>query len=241
MAFAPVLERKVETEENVNTKELFRENLMTADEKHNSKISYNYAKLINPEYSLNDIIDRNVPVSNIEEVNVAPVQEEVRPESLYLVENARADADVFRADSLVNRRVVETAETTANSSVDEEENEDLRPTATTIQYRTANAVKPTEKSKIATHSSTKKLGLTKKDKIIIAVAVTVIIALFVLIIVNSAVISGLNSDVSTLQSALTQAENAYSEALSAKEAYLEESNLLQVVTDFATKNGMSLR
>lgn len=241
MAFAPVLERENDIEEKGYSRELFRDTLMTADEKHNSKISYNYAKLINPELSLNDIIERNEPVSRVEDISVSPVQEEVAAENIYLVENARADADIFRADSAINKKVEETEDVTVDSLQDEEENEDLRPTPTTIQYQTANIKKASEEGKISVKSEKKFIGFNKKDKIIIAVAITVIIALFVLIIVNSAVISGLNSDVSALQNTLTEAENAYTEALSAKEAYLEESNLFQVVTNFATSNGMSLR
>ena len=241
MAFAPVLEREIDTEEKSYSRELFRDTLMTAEEKHNSKISYNYAKLINPELSLNEVIERNEPVPRVEDFTASHVNEEVSSENVYLVENARADADLFRADSAINKRVDETENVTENALQDEEENEDLRPTPTTIQYQTTNVKKVTEEGKISVKSEKKRIGFSKKDKIIIAVAVTVIIALFVLIIVNSAVISGLNSDVSALQNSLTEAENAYTEALAAKEAYLEESNLFQVVTDFATNNGMSLR
>ncbi len=240
MAFAPVLERKVESEEKGYTKELFRNASMTAEEKHNSKISYNYAKLINPEFSLNDIIERKA-VSNYEEEAVEPAQEnEVAAERVYLVENARADSELFRADSIINRTAQADKEV-LKSLLEDEENEDLRPTATTIQYQTAGVKKSADEGKITLKSETKKIGFTKKDKIIIAVAITVIVALFVLIIVNSAIITGLNGEVSALQNNLAQAERVYTEALLEKEAYLEESNIWQVVSDFAAKHGMSLK
>ena len=80
--------------------------------------------------------------------------------------------------------------------------------------------------------------MTKKDKIILAVAFSVIVALFVLIIVNSAVISGLSSEVSVLKDSLSQAESTYAEVLAEKNAYLDSENLFQIVSDFAIKNGM---
>ena len=71
--------------------------------------------------------------------------------------------------------------------------------------------------------------MTKKDKIILAVAFSVIVALFVLIIVNSAVISGLSSEVSVLKDSLSQAESTYAEVLAEKNAYLDSENLFQIV------------
>ena len=80
--------------------------------------------------------------------------------------------------------------------------------------------------------------MTKKDRIIIAVALSVIVALFILIIVNSAVISNLNREVGALQSNLTRAETEYNEALAETEDF--KSNWYQEVEDFANKNGMIL-
>lgn len=234
---APVLERKVDTEESGYTREVFRDTFMTADERHNSRISSNYAKLINPETTLNDIIRKEATVRQTEEPAYS-VPVATRQEKIYFVENARADADIFRADSVVNRKVVETAE--ASAPVEEEENEDLRPTQTTIQYKTSGLKKNSEEGKIETVKE-KSAGLTKRDKIIIAVALTVIIALFALIIVNSAIISGLNGDVSALQSTLNTAESTYRQTLATKNAYFSEPNLFQIVSDFASNHGMVLR
>ena len=165
---------------------------------------------------------------------------EVETESLYLVENARADADIFRADSAINRRTVDTAVAPvfAAPRAEEDDDEDLRPTQTTIQYKTVGAQKTSEEGKIDVKPRTKKLALTKKDKIVVAVALAVIVALFVLIIVNSAIISNLSSDVSALQANFNTVENAYEQTLAAKNAYLEQSNLFQVVSEFASENGM---
>lgn len=212
---------------------------MTADEKHNLQISSIYAKLINPENSISDILGKGQRAQEeqvsgyeekfaVEQVN-APV--EVTP--VYQVSNARADSEVFRADSAVNATATAV---TAESAQSEEENEDLRPTPTTIQYKTV--AKVSEEGKIQTKTASRRTSLTKKDKIIIAVAFAVIVALFVLIIVNSAVITNLNSEVSVLRVSLAQAESTYSEVLAQKNAYLDDVNLYSVVSEFAKNSGM---
>lgn len=242
----PVLERNADTKEREHKRE-YRDTFMTADERHNSQISENYAKLINPDSKLGDII----AAKRVAEVpapveSLIPVRQAVAQKP-YLVENARVDADIFRADNPVNRKLIESAGIgEIYSQYEEEENEDLRPTMTTIQYKSVGSVEYKEGIKKAKASGkietkpaqTKKLSLSKKDKIIIAVALAVIIALFVLIIVNSAVISSLSSDVNSLQTTLTQAETTYTEVLAEKTQYLD--NIEQIVSDFATDNGMIL-
>lgn len=233
-----ILERKVNSEE--------REAFMSAEEKHNSQISANYARLINPENSVRDILAKGERVET-QESNVLVADREssfkrVMEVAPYRVENARADAAIFRADSAVNRQ--ETA-IVVNSEVvsDDEDDEDLRPTQTTIQYKTVG-VKKSEEGKIETRPSVttkKSLQLTKKDKITVAVAFAVIVALFVLIIVNSAIIAGLNSEVSVLKDTLTNAETIYNNVLAEKNAYMDENNLFNIVSNFAAGNGMILK
>ncbi|MDE7264986.1 MAG: hypothetical protein K2N52_01770, partial [Clostridia bacterium] len=196
MAVAPVLERKINEYERESGYADERTSVMTEDERHNSKISANYAKLINPSCTLNDIIDKSAaPAETKREINVAPERVHVYAQKPYLVENARADADIFRADSAINRRMLN--KPAVAEVVEEEENEDLRPTQATIQYRTAGVKRNEEISKIENVGSTKKV-LTKKNKILIAAIVSVVLALFVLIIINSAIISGLGNTLNAL-------------------------------------------
>ena len=124
---------------------------------------------------------------------------------------------------------------------DEEENEDLRPTQTTIQYKTAGAASVVEEGKIKTSAKAKRAGLNKRDKIFIAVALTVIIALFTLIIVNSAIISGLSGEVSSLQYNLGTAKEAFMRAQAEKDAYMNDANLFEIVSKFAYSHGMVLK
>ena len=74
-----------------------------AEEEHNARIKDTYARLINPNYKIEDVFKRAEDRASAPAVSPAmqsaPVQE--RP---YRVENARADADIFRADSAINSR-----------------------------------------------------------------------------------------------------------------------------------------
>ena len=219
---APVLERKVNTEEEFTTEES-RETLMTAEERHNSRIKFNYARLINPDTTVGDIIEKETAQQRVEE----PVIEQ-KP---YLVENARATADIFRADSIINSRqaVVDQVQE------EEEENEDLRPTQTTIQYRTEAASKVVIEDKISNREA-KVSRFSKRDKVIMAVALLVIVALFVLVIINSAVLSNLNSEISYLETDLVTAQENYDEVLESKVDFFD--NIEEKVFNFAAKNGM---
>ncbi len=165
-----------------------------AEDEHNARIKDNYAKLINPNNRIEDIFAQNGvevagtqpvrEVSSVQNVVAQPVQAEP-----YLVRNARADAAIFRADNPINRRFVGVAA----PAVNEEEDEDLRPTAATIQYRTIDCA---EKGDAVKESS--RFSLTSKQKITAIVLVAVIVTLIALIIINSTVIANLNADIANL-------------------------------------------
>lgn len=196
------------------------------DRKHDLLIKERYAKLINPELRMNDLKNEPVreeteietPVQAVFEEAVAEeAQERVtethtyRPEP-YLAPSGRADAEIFRADSAINRRLRGENQVKASAAETgaEEENEDLIPTLTTRQYGSKEeSVLHEEGGKISTDSK-KHINLSKRDIAVIATVVTVIVALFVLIIVNSAIISGINSDLSKLQSSLNTVRGAFS-------------------------------
>ena len=221
MAVTPVLERKVNTEESV-TAEVSRTTTMSADECHNSRIKVNYAKLINPDTTIGDVIPK-------EPVRQQQVVEPVRIQKPFLVEDARANSPIFRADSAINLRQTEEAQ------AEEEDNEDIRPTAETIKYKSASKIVIDDK---ISNKQTKASKMKKRDKVLLAVALLVIVALFVLVVINSAVLSNLNSEISTLQSNLETVKDSYAEVVQNKEAYFDPQNILQVVNDFAQKFGM---
>ncbi len=202
----PVLEREITEEKEVSYNFTSR---MTADELHNSKIRENYARLMNPELKLGDLIAEKPANANMQrsEAQSAPA---VEP---YLVENARADSDLFRADSPINRRIdVKEATLFAEQETEEEDNEDLRPTLTTIQYKTSDAKVTVEEGKIRNAAAEKRSVLGKREKIIIGVVIAVIVSLFALIIINSAIISNINQDLNSLQSSLISVKAGYATA-----------------------------
>ena len=172
-----------------------------AEEEHNARIRDTYARLINPENKIEDVFNRVHKEENVvaePEVHTAPAVS--RP---YMVENARADAAIFRADSAINARRAATVEAVAPA---EEESEDLRPTPTTIQYQTI--ARQQEQTEIETPTRKKSHVFGKREKIIVAIFIAVVVALVTLVIVNSAIISNLNADIAQVQDSITTVRGA---------------------------------
>lgn len=187
----------------------------------------------------------------------APAHSAAQP--VYVVKNARANADIFRADSPVNRPAQAYASTPAQAyeaaramaaanaapATEEEENEDLRPTPTTIQYQTigadgtviinsaARSMQEGEIARPAEREEPAKISLTKRDKVIIGVIVSLILAVFVLIIVNSAIISGLNSEIAAYEGMVSDVQSQYA----AVAEDLEELTSYDNIYNVAIENG----
>lgn len=224
-----ILEREAEILEKIESKNGYVTRSLE-DEQHNAQIGNVYAKLINPNAKIDEILGR-VPA---QPVVVEPAKEVYQP---YFVESARTDSILFRADSPVNRRVETTQPLVrAEVEVEEEENEDLRPTPTTIQYKTNGVKKTVEEGKVETRSAEKRSVFSKKEKIAIAVVIGVIIAMFALIIVNSAIISGINAEVSSLQSTLTTVKASYASVSDEVNSLI--SNAVKDAENFAIFRGM---
>lgn len=229
----PVLER---TQTQSAEERIVNSSAMSADELHNSKIKENYRRLIDPDFYLNE--DRGGSVVQQEEqvvVTQSPVltrpAESARPAQPYLVQGARADAEIFRADSAINRQAI-----TATTVVvdEEEESEDLRPTQTTIQYKTVDKV---EIQREQTRQQPRDSVLGKREKVIIATFVSVVVALFVLVIVNSIIISNLNNELAVIQNSLTAARGALAGANADIATLVSPEN----IADFAQSHGLILK
>lgn len=232
----PVLER-----EKVENKSAYGYSVQAEEDTiHNSLISERYQRIVNPNATRVEpemTFEAKPAEQNIaEEAQVsAPAPAEAQP--LYRVESARTHSALFCADSPINQAVERQQEIVAETESDEEENEDLRPTQTTIQYKTASAKKTEEEGVIENSAAAKRMSLSKRDKIIIGVVVSIIVALFVLIIVNSAIITGLNNDLGSLQSSLNQAKSVYQRV--ANEVTEYNANLEETVRALAESLGMS--
>lgn len=191
-----------------------------AEEEHNARIRDTYARLINPENKIEDVFNRTEKKAEeaaaqpaIQPAPAQTVRRSITGNHPYVVENARADAAIFRADSAVNAKreqavAMQTAEV-AVAAPAEEENEDLRPTSTTIQYQTIGVagVKVADVKK-DTKAEKKAFVFGKREKIIVAVFVAVVVALITLVIVNATIISNLNAEISTVQNSITTVSGA---------------------------------
>lgn len=228
MANVPVLDRRNTVEED---KEYGYKSAVMANEDDIARIKRNYAMLINPETKLDELLGRKS-----EETAVASDSVRRSEKQIYRVENARADSALFRADSEINKRLNRMSATDNSVDSEEEENEDLRPTPTTIQYRTAGVKNTTEVGKIQNAGVKKASILNKKEKIIIAIAVSVIIALFALVIINSAIISRLNSDINAVENSYDALRSTYSQIQENINSVTSE--LENRVIEYATSNGM---
>lgn len=237
----PILERPLEeTQEAVRNEYVVAKN---KDELHNSRINDIYQKLINPETKMSDMRTivapaEPAPVQAVEPVTVQPV-EEVQEEGNRLVDSARTSSILFRADSAINKKVTviesKVGETAIERNIIEPDEDDAVPTRTTMQYST-EAMKADAEGAIINKSAEKRLNLTKRDKVVIAVVVSVIVALFALIIINSAIISGVNSQISTMQSSLNTARGAYYDVTGKIADY--EANLEEILQALADSLGM---
>lgn len=234
MAIAtPVLEKKVKfTEDGKLQVGTYRSNVMTQDERHNARIRDNYQRLINPDCSISDVFNGMRQEETVQPLTVATVKEP------YLVENARASASIFRADNPINQRNVNVVPVVAAQEETEEENEDLRPTATTAQYKTVG-VENTEKlvdSTVVNNAKTT-VVIGKREKIIIGAVIAVIVALLTLVIVNSAIIANLNGELATLENSLYNVQTVFGEVSNQITDALDVANIL----DFARASGMIIK
>ena len=226
-----VLERNVNTLEKIEEERKVNSGFnsqMTADEQHNAQIRENYARLISDTTNVDEVLGRSQSAE-------APKARNVLFAEPYFAESARTSSEIFRADSPINRKVADVQPVMAVEE-GEEENEDLRPTSTTIQYKTYGVKKTVEEGEAANVATEKRTGLSKKEKIVIAAEVSIIVAMLILIIVNSAVISSINADLGNLQTSLTTVKLSYSNI--SDEVTDLSQNAVQNAKEFAESIGM---
>ena len=225
-----VLERDVNTLEKIEEERKVGgfNAQMSADEQHNAQISEIYARLISSNNNVDEVLGRSQQAVESKPRNVLFAEP-------YLVENARADSEIFRADSPINRRTME-MQPAMVAEDSEEENEDLRPTSTTIQYKTYGVKRSVEEGNAEKANTEKRGGLSKKEKIVIAAVVSIILVMLVLIIVNSAVISGINADLGSLQSSLEVVKGSYAGISDEVSNTLKDA--VENATEYAISHGM---
>lgn len=243
----PIIERKISRQITDNAG-------MSADELHNARMGSNLARLLNPENKIKDIV-ASIDAEGSQVIAAAPAHTEnaqaaapaqqydngiiarrAPVQEVYTVQNARADAAIFRADNPVNRVAAQAQPKTAA----EDDNEDLRPTPTTIQYQTMSAdgtviagrTRTMQEGEISRPAEEeKKINLSRRDKAVIGVILGLILAVFVLIIVNSAVISNLNSDIDYFEGRVEGARAEYSQVTAEFNELTSEEHVLEVAEE----------
>lgn len=216
----------------------------------NSRISENYQKLINPELTRAEEImgesePQPAPVYDSAEAyaraTLYPEREQEAPQFVH----HRVDGDIFRADSAINARaqapVQEVARPAYAPAYEEqapayeenpyaEENEDLTPTATTIQYRTDLYAE----ERPAAAEGKKRFAMTAKGKLLMAVYAVVVAVVLALIIINTSVLRTLDDSVAAreaeLNAALARAEQVAND--------IEVATSEDTIIEWGLENGM---
>lgn len=204
---------------------------LTEDQKalrFNARISENYQRLINPEYT------------KAEEIAVAqPVYQQEAPVYTETAAPARARiADIFRADSPVYTNGMDFTATQANNYVAQdsvaetvsermEESADLMPTSTTIQYRTD--LFENEKQQVSEEK--KGYALTAKGKLLMAVYALVVTVILALIIVNTSVLKTLDGQVEAKEAQLNSVTESYNSVMDEIEELTSEESIISRAED----------
>lgn len=255
-AATPVLERRLSALEKKSIP--VTEN--PEEIQHNAQIREKYARLMDRSISVNELMGREeeVDTSSMQKFNQSEYYKANPHEALFgnrselnavnnnnapaaprieLVTNARADADIFRADSPINQRYFAEQQIVNDAVMNEDESEDLRPTPATIQYGSAERINdeaiPTSTVKETEKAETRP-AIGKREKIIIGTFISMVVALFVLVIINSAIISKLNSDINTAEESLAAIESEYARVYES----VEDAKSVESVYEYALQNNM---
>ena len=227
---------------------------MTEDQKalhFNARISENYQKLINPDFKSAEEIAVEAPVFMPQQQAQSAFMPERQAESAYVQQPAAAPerarvSDIFRADSPIRSAGLDFAEPTVYAEPAEapsepvqefapqeqfyaEETEDLRPTATTIQYRSDLF----ENEKQTVSEEKKRYSLTAKGKLLMAVYALVVVVILALIIVNTSVLRTLDQDVAAQEARLSEVMAEQSDV----QSYIDEITSDDYIISWAEDNG----
>lgn len=182
------------------------------DAMHNAKIRDNMKRLLSREDDIADLFaeprqDRasapveETPEEFVRRIDAIKISEPKKP---YIRQEARETSNIFRADNELNRnRVLRIRPTLARE--EDVESEDLRPTQATIQYKT---VSNKAASKVNSANAAAKQEITSREKIILFAFIGVVIALFALVIINSAIIASLGNDLAAVKSNIDAAKDS---------------------------------
>ena len=218
--------------------------------KFNSRISQNYQNLINPDLKKAEDIMGGAAEAPAYETPEAYARATLYPERTEerapSFQHQRVTEDLFRADSPINAprsagyEAVDFAQPAfvpqeeyapqAEQAFADELNEDLKPTATTIQYRTD--LYSDEKRTVTEEK--KGYALTAKGKLLLAIYAVVVVIVLALIIVNTSVLKNIDAEAAAYEAQLSESM-ARAEQLAED---IENATSDETVTEWAINNGM---
>lgn len=185
------------------------------------------------------LLERNVPVSYEDYLVNVPTQEDsyddarekMRENLNRLLNYDRYSAEVV-ADAPVSQPTVENVETVVNSTY-VLDNEDIRPTSTTMQFGDIDAgeIQNEMKSEVTAHEGYK---LSSKGKLLVVLYSLVVAVVMALIMVNTGVLTGLNTAKAQALSTLNEKQGIYAEIVAENEELANPENII----NWAENNGM---
>lgn len=182
----------------------------------------------------------------------APVQQAAPAQAAPSFEHHRVTADIFRADSAINAQTAyaepapayeqapayqEAAytapayEQAPAADVYEEESADLKPTATTIQYRT-DLYRDEQQAAV----EEKRGALTAKGKLLMAIYAIVVVVVMALIIVNTSVLKTLDGEMAAREAQLGEVLARYESV----QSDIEVAKSAETIRAWGEANGMYL-
>ena len=203
------------------------------------------------EYAMATLYPERAQEQPVQQVAAQPVQAQAQ-QAAPSFEHHRVTADLFRADSAINAKTAYAepaapafeeqapafAEAPAYEAQQapayepyEEENADLTPTATTIQYRT-ELYRDEQQSAV----EEKKGALTAKGKLLMAIYAIVVVVVLALIIVNTSVLKTLDGEMAAREAQLSEAVARY-ESL---QSDIEVAKSKDTIRNWGESHGMYL-
>ncbi len=213
------------------------------DREHNAHISENYNRLIHPDEQVKkqETTAAQVPVETAAPVKpLAPIAQEA--EAFY---DEGTFARHLTSEYLFNAPIAKTAANAASQeqamaqdmqapiidkAEDEEDDEDLKPTKETLSYLNKATTAP------VTAKTSEKL-VNKKERIVFASFISLVVCLIVLVIVNAAIISSLNKNLSSVESEASATYERYTQVSQSLDKALSD----EAIYEYAQENGMILR
>ncbi len=181
------------------------------------------------------LLERNVPVSYDDYLGAVPVQEEsydntrekMRENLDRLLNYNRYSAQVVEEEAVCQTSTEEKVEEVINSAYVLED-EDIRPTSTTMQFGDIDAGEITNEMKNEVGEK-ENYRLSSKGKLLIVLYSLVVAVVMALIIVNTGVLNGLNTAKAESLNVLAEKQGIYAEVKAEGDRLADPERIIEIV------------